>query len=132
MSDHWSRRDRDRFDAILERVIAALPRRLLELLDEAPLVVEDAPTDALLESLGLDPQVDDLCGLHSGASIMERSVSHSGELPERMEIFRRGILDAAGGWDDAAIEEEIRITILHEIGHHFGLSEEDLERLGYG
>lgn len=144
MRGRLPREERERFDALTERIVAALPRPLLDLLDESPLVVEDAPSAALMRSLGLDPSVDDLCGLHSGVSLMERSVSRSGELPERIEIFRRGILDAAGGFHpwrdehgvevggDEAVEREIRITILHEIGHHFGLSEEDLERLGYG
>ena len=114
------------------------------MLEESPLIVEDFPTDDFMRSLDMDPQDEDLCGLHSGSALTERSVSASGELPETIQIFRRGILDAAGGWDvtidedgepmggESAVEREIRITILHEIGHHFGLSEEDLDRLGYG
>ncbi|MSR29716.1 MAG: metallopeptidase family protein [Phycisphaerales bacterium] len=143
MKEGWSRANRERFDSILETVMGTLPRELLRLLDEAPLIVDDLPSAELLKSMGLDPAEDDLCGLHSGFSLMERSVSHSGELPEQIQIFRQGILDSAGGWDEtvdedgeamggeAAVEREIRITVLHEIGHHFGLSEEDLERLGY-
>jgi predicted Zn-dependent protease with MMP-like domain len=64
-------------------------------------------------------------------------------MPEVITLFREGILDEAGGWDEwtdedgselggaARIRREIRVTLLHEIGHHFGLGEEDLERLGY-
>lgn len=140
----WSDRARGRFDKIVEAVLAQLPESLHTLLEESPLIVEDAPSDDLMRSLDMDPSEEDLCGLHSGIAITERSVSESGQLPESIQIFRRGILDAAGGWDvtadedglpiggEVAVEREIRITILHEIGHHFGLSEEDLERLGYG
>ncbi len=144
MSRQWSKGDRERFDEILERVLASLPKEIHDLLEESPLIVDDAPSDALLKSVGLNPDEDDLCGLHTGVSLTERSVSQSGELPEHIQLFRRGILDEAGGWEryvdeegfecggEAAVEEEIRITLLHEIGHHFGLDEEDLERLGYG
>jgi len=135
---------RERFDEIVESVLAELPKSIHTLLEESPLIVEDFPTDEFMRSLDMDPQDEDLCGLHSGGALTERSVSASGELPETIQIFRRGILDAAGGWDvttdedgepmggESAVEREIRITILHEIGHHFGLSEEDLDRLGYG
>ncbi|MSR70088.1 MAG: metallopeptidase family protein [Phycisphaerales bacterium] len=142
--DGWSHATRARFDAIVESVLASLPPALHTLLEESPLIVEDAPSRELMCSLGIDTSEDDLCGLHTGISITERSVTQSGELPDVIQIFRRGILDAAGGWEEwidedgeslggtARVEQEIRITILHEIGHHFGLSEEDLDRLGYG
>ncbi len=135
--------ERERFDALLEEEIERLPARLRRLLDETPLVVDDAPTRRLMRELGLDPDEDDLCGLHSGVPLTERSVSDRPTLPERIQIFRRGIIDEAGGWEpwvdedgtelggEERVRREIRITMLHEIGHHFGLSEEDLERLGY-
>lgn len=144
MSAGWSHESRERFDAIVESVLAALPQQVHALLEESPLIVEDAPSRELLRTLGIDPSEDDLCGLHTGIAITERSVLQSGELPDVIQIFRSGILDAAGGWDEwidehgealggvARVEREIRITILHEIGHHFGLNEDDLERLGYG
>ncbi len=144
MSAAWSPELRAKFDAIVESILAELPPSLHVLLEESPLIVEDAPTDRFLRELGMDPEVDDLCGLHSGIAITERSVSESGQLPETIQIYRRGILDAAGGWQvdvdedglpyggEDAIRIEIRITILHEIGHHFGLTEEDLEQLGFG
>lgn len=144
MSAGWSQESRARFDSIVESVLAALPASIHALLEESPLIVEDAPSRALLRKLGMDPLDDDLCGLHTGVAITERSVMQSGELPDVIQIFRAGILDAAGGWDEwidesgealggaLRVEREIRVTILHEIGHHFGLTEEDLARLGYG
>ncbi|MFO0894563.1 MAG: metallopeptidase family protein [Phycisphaerales bacterium] len=135
--------ERERFDAILEEVIEALPERLQSFLEEMPVVVDDAPSRRLLREMGLDPEDDDLCGLHSGIPLTERSVGDSPRVPDRIQIFRRGIIDEAGGWEpwtdddgtelggDGRVRHEIRITLLHEIGHHFGLDEGDLERLGY-
>lgn len=137
------RAERERFDALLEQVLEALPPRLHELLDEAPLIVEDRPSEKLLEELGMDEDDDLLCGLHSGTPITERSHAEGADLPETIHIFREGIIDHAGGWtrfldEDGSwrggpdrILSEIRITVLHEIGHHFGLDEEDLAELGY-
>ncbi len=130
--------ERARFDQLLEGVLEKLPVRVVALLDEVPLIVMDEPTPGLLRSLDLLPEqwateARTLCGLYSGHSVLERSVEASGELPEQIHLFRRGTVRAAGGWlDERALADEIRITVLHEIGHHFGLDEEDLERLGYG
>ena len=79
-----------------------------------------------------------IAGLHTGIARTERSVEHSGELPGQIHLFREGVLHMAGGWPSrvdeaflAALDEEIRITLLHEIGHEMGLDEDDLEALGY-
>jgi predicted Zn-dependent protease with MMP-like domain len=134
--------ERRRFDALLERVLDALPPRLHELLEEAPLIVEDRPSRKLMKELDIDEEDELLCGLHSGTPLTERSVEHS-DMPETIHIFREGILEQAGGWTPRRDEEgnwiggvdaltrEIRVTILHEIGHHFGLEEDDLAELGY-
>lgn len=137
------RAERMRFDQIFESVYHALPPELLHRLEEVPVILEDRPTSELLRSVGLDPSEDDLCGLHSGIPLTKRSVEH-GTLGDVVTLFREGILDEAGGWDEwtdtdgtalggeERVRHEIRVTLLHEIGHHFGLDEEDLERLGYG
>lgn len=136
---------RDRFDAILESVLDTLPERLHDLLEEVPLIVEDQPADDLIkllareagedEAQALAEMPDSLCGLHTGIALTERSVESSADLPDHIQIFRRGIVARAGGWEGTgapdAIAQEIRITILHEIGHHFGLDEDDLYELGY-
>ncbi len=121
-------RERRRFDELLETVLSALPRRLKTLLDEAPLIVEDHPSPALRRELGLESD-DVLCGLHSGTPLTERSIEQPDELPETIHLFREGILAHAGEWQH--VHHEIRITLLHEIGHHFGLDEDDLAELGY-
>ncbi|TVQ60633.1 MAG: metallopeptidase family protein [Phycisphaerales bacterium] len=136
--------ERDRFDAILEDVLATLPPRVAAVLEEMPLIVEDRPSAAICRELGIeDPESDeamDLCGLHTGRANTERTVEASGELPGDIHIFREGVIRTAGGWravgdgafsNEARVREEIRITVLHEIGHQFGLDEDDLAELGY-
>jgi len=126
---------RDRFDALLEDVLADLPQELKTLLEEVPLVVEDAPGKADMSRLKVK-RSEYLCGLYTGIPLTRRSVEHSGVLPDVVKIFRLGILCAAAGRagraSDAALRRQIRLTVLHEIGHHFGLGEQDLRRYGYG
>jgi predicted Zn-dependent protease with MMP-like domain len=139
MTGEISDEQRDRFDALVDEAVESLPPRIRALLDEVPLVVLDHPDKVMLREVGIDPAdesaLDELCGLHTGISLTEQSIEHSGELPTVVHIFRRGIVALAGGWDEPdsedVIYEEIRTTILHEIGHHFGLDEEDLADLGY-
>ncbi|MBM4109940.1 MAG: metallopeptidase family protein [Phycisphaerae bacterium] len=143
MSEHLPNWERNRFDRLMDLVMSSLPPRLHALLDEAPLIVDDCPSAELLEELGMDPELDDLCGLYSGVPLTERRHDASGDLPETIHVFRRGIIDEAGGWEPGLDEDgqafggedevmrQIRITVLHEIGHHFGLSEEELAELGF-
>jgi predicted Zn-dependent protease with MMP-like domain len=138
------RAERARFDALFEEVLGTLPPALHALIEELPVVLEDHPSRELLQEMGIDPSdTSALCGVHSGIPLTERSVS-DGRPPEAVTLFREGILEEAGGWDpwtdddgtelggQDRVREEIRVTLLHEIGHHFGLGEDDLERLGYG
>lgn len=133
--DDSSEDPRDRFDALLEEVLSALPAELRRRLEEVPVVVEDSPTRQDLRRVGVRRR-DALCGLYTGIPLTHRSVQHSGTLPDVIRIFRRGILaaatDARGPVTHRALRRQIRFTILHEIGHHFGLSEADLRRYGYG
>jgi predicted Zn-dependent protease with MMP-like domain len=131
--------ERERFDALMDDVMESLPRRLRALLDEVPVVVLDQPDPDMLRDVGIDPAdegaIDGLCGLHTGTALTQRSVAHSHDLPTVIHLFRRGIVSLAGGWQapsaDDEVYEEIRTTLLHEIGHHFGLDEDDLADLGY-
>lgn len=126
--------ERTRFDALLEDVLETLPRRLIDLLEEIPLIVEDHPSAQMLRELGME-EGETLCGLHTGTALTERSVDMPAAPPDEIRIFREGIVETAGGWEqdhaDQEVYEEIRITVLHEIGHHFGLDEDDLADLGY-
>ncbi len=124
-----ARRD---FDAILEKAIAALPQEFAELLRELPVIVEDEPSAALLRDLNLTcPRGEsDLCGLYCGTPLTERSVFAPDLLPPQILIFRGPIRRLAGG-DERELARQIRITLLHEIGHHAGLDDERLHELGY-
>lgn len=141
-----STRDRQLFDEILEQTIAGLPAQVHELLEEVPLIVEDEPSRALLDDLfaedGGEDGGGDLCGLHWGTALTERSVEHSAEMPDTMMLFRGPIMRLSGYHGKgpglggrrglAELRRQIKITLLHEVGHHFGLDEDDLDRLGYG
>lgn len=131
---------RARFDAMVQEEIEALPGPVAAVLAGLPVVVEDAPSLELLGMLerewGEPLEPDELCGLHTGVSITERSVEEGARLPSQVMLFREGIVREAGGWDGPGagerIGEQIRITLLHEIGHEFGLDEDRLDDLGYG
>ncbi len=129
--------ERDRFDAIAERVIDGLPGHIRAMIEEAPIILEDRPDDEMLRDLGMDPtdpeEADSLCGLHTGLAITERSIELDGVASSQIHLFRVGIVLEAGGWGggDDAVGEQIRITILHELGHEMGLDEDDLDELGY-
>lgn len=127
--------ERELFDGLLTDVLSELPQRLRDKLEEVPLIVEDYPDDDVLEEMGVDDP-GSLCGLHTGIPLTERSVEHSGTIPDTIYIYREGILnqslDERGYVDDTELRRQIRITVLHEIGHHFGLDEDDLRELGYG
>jgi predicted Zn-dependent protease with MMP-like domain len=116
-------------------VLAKMPPLVPQLLEKIPLHVEDYPARDVLREKGCDYR-DELCGLFTGIPISQRSVQHSGTLPDVITIYREGIMAAAA--DDAGritaerLREQIRITILHELAHYHGLDEEELERLGYG
>ena len=141
-------RERARFDELVDEVVATLPDQIRGLLDEKPLFVEDRPSAEVLAELGLDPSdADEICGLHTGPMATERSVEANPTVVEAIHLFREGIVACSGGWsawqepdEDGRmlegggvdlIRDEIRITLLHELGHHFGLDEDDLEGLGY-
>lgn len=129
----------ERFDALVEREIEQLPDQLAALLEQISVVVLDRPTPEIMTSLGLDPDdpgaAEEICGLHSGIANTEQSVEHDLEMPSQIHLFRDGIVGLAGGWEPPNASEqiaaEIRITLLHELGHQFGLDEDDLDALGY-
>lgn len=129
-----NKRQRQMFDSIVERVVARLPAGARRWLDEVPLVIEDYPSRKVMAQLEVDHR-DELCGLHDGIPLTERSLEGP-DGPNLILIYREGIWRLAaeeGGRDfEGALSEQIRITILHEIGHHVGLGEGELEELGYG
>jgi predicted Zn-dependent protease with MMP-like domain len=130
-------RDAELFDTMLEQEIEALPPRLARLVaDQVAVIVLDTPDASLLAELGMsEDEALDLCGLHSGIGATDRSIEDDLVLPSQIHLFRDGIASLAGGMNGQAAMErvrvQIRITLLHEIGHEFGLDEEQLRELGY-
>lgn len=124
--------ERNRFDAIFESVLKTIPRPLQNLIETVPVIIEDQPSAGMMQELEVD--IDDLCGVHTGIPLTERSVEDFGDTEDTIHLFRRGIVACAGGWDsdDLDIASEIKITLLHEIGHHFGLDEHALHSIGLG
>lgn len=120
----------ERFEKLVARALDRLPAKFQEHLDNVSVVIEEEPDLELLEVMGVDPDdpEDTLFGLYEGVPLTERR--HDDVLlPDQITIFRRPLLEWAESEDE--IVEEVRITVLHEIGHFFGLDEERLEELGY-
>ena len=130
-----SPRTRRRFDEQLERVLGQMPPLVHQLLEKIPLHVEDYPSASVMRKTRVRYR-DELCGLFTGIPLPQKSVEHSGTLPEVVTIYREGILAAAADEDGRIrgdrLREEIRITILHELAHFHGLTEGELRDLGYG
>lgn len=126
---------RDYFDAVLDDVLRQMPEPVHRLLQEVTLYVEDHPSPKMLRDLRLrHPR--QLCGLYTGIPLGQRSVEHSGILSDAVHVFREGILwlarDRWGEIDEQELRRQMRITVLHELGHHFGMDEDQLQALGYG
>ncbi len=118
-----------RFGELVEEALADLPEPFAGFLEEVPVEVRDRPSQGQRTRLGL--QRDELLlGLYQGRPRTERSVEDSGAMPDVIYIFQRDIELTCRG--EADLIEQVRTTVLHEIGHHFGMSEEDLDELGYG
>ena len=127
-------RQRQRFDAQLERVLAELPPLVHDLIERVPLHVEDYPSAEVMAEMGVKHR-DELCGLFTGVPLDRRSVSEAAHLPDVATIYREGIMAAAADdWGRVLrrrLRRQIRITILHELAHYHGLGEEELRDLGY-
>jgi len=128
-------RTRRRFDEQFDWVLERMPPLIHELIEKVPLHVEDYPSDDVMDRMNVE-YIDDLCGLYTGIPIGDKSVSHSGTMPDVVTIYREGILTASadreGRINIPRLREQIRITILHELAHHHGMTEEEIRRLGYG
>jgi predicted Zn-dependent protease with MMP-like domain len=112
------------FNELVDRALDGLPPEIAALLENVVVVVEDWPEEATLEAY----DEDTLYGLYEGVPLTERGWNYSGALPDRITIFR-GPLER--DFPPGELEEEVRITVVHEIAHHFGFDEDRLEELGY-
>jgi len=116
------------FGQLVEEAIAELPEQFARFLEEVPIEVLDRPDELHLRRIGAGPN-GLLLGLYVGRPRTQRSVEDSGAMPDVIYIFQEPIQTVARSRED--LVRQVRVTVLHEIGHHFGLSEDDLTRLGY-
>ena len=114
-------------EAIADKAYARLPARFRALTGEVVIRVEDFPTDEVLDSLGIDSPFD-LLGLYSGIDLGRKSVTEISALPDMVFLYRRPILDYWAEHEEA-LGAIVTHVLVHEIGHHFGLSDADMERI---
>ena len=114
--------------AIARAALERLPEPFAGSLGDIVLLVEDFADEATLKAMGIDDPFD-LTGLYDGIPLTEKSVDHSGTLPERVLLFRRPILDEWAERGDVTLEALVEHVLIHEIGHHFGLSDAQIEAI---
>jgi predicted Zn-dependent protease with MMP-like domain len=110
---------REDFEAAVDDALETIPDELLDLVDNVVILVEDEPA-------GDDP---DLLGLYDGIALTDRGTYGFGELPDRIFIYRGPTLRMCGTRDE--VRDEVAITVVHEIAHHFGIDDERLHELGW-
>jgi len=108
-----------RFEELVADALDEVPAELMALLDNVVVLVEDR-----------NPDEPDLLGLYEGYALTERGWDHSGALPDRIMIYREAICDICE--DEDQVAEEVTVTVVHEIAHHFGIDDDRLHALGWG
>jgi predicted Zn-dependent protease with MMP-like domain len=120
---------REEFEDLVREALDELPEEFADRLDNVEIVIEDEPEPELLRSMGMDPRRDTLFGLYQGVPLHLRGTSYGGILPDKITIFYRPLLRACRTPD--RIRRQVRITVIHEIGHFFGLNDKVIRDLGY-
>jgi len=118
---------RRRFERLVARALAEIPPPYSEWLENIDIVVEDRPSRRHLAEAGIPPD-ELLFGLYEGVPLTERSSDYGLVLPDKITIFQEPLEREFRLEDD--LVEEVRVTVLHELAHHFGISDDELERLG--
>jgi predicted Zn-dependent protease with MMP-like domain len=117
---------RARFESLVADALASIPRRFREAMQNLAIVVEDEPSRELLREMGIAPP-GTLLGLYTGTPLTERRWDYGNTLPDRILIFQRPHEREAEDEDDLVVA--IGETLIHEIGHYFGMSEEQIEEI---
>jgi predicted Zn-dependent protease with MMP-like domain len=107
------------FEGLVSRALDDMPAELTDMIENCVILVEDYPP----------PDEPGLLGLYDGVPLTERDTAYGGVLPDRILIFREPILAICDTGED--VVDEIHITVVHEIAHHFGIDDERLHDLGY-
>jgi len=118
--------DRKAFERLVAEALASIPRRFKKAMQNIAIVVEDEPSAELLDEMEIEPP-DTLLGLYQGTPLTERGWGHGNALPDRVLIFQGPHERDADDEDDLVVA--IGETLIHEIGHYFGMSEEQIEEI---
>jgi len=114
------------FEAIVRQALREIPREFRNRLDNVEIVIDDDPSPELLAELGSE-EGETLFGLYQGTPLTERSWSHGNALPDRIVLFRNPL--EAACQDDDQLVDEVCLTLIHEAGHYFGLSEDEIQQV---
>jgi predicted Zn-dependent protease with MMP-like domain len=117
---------RARFEQLVAEAIRTIPSRFRDELKNIAVMVEDEPPDDLLDEMEIAPP-DTLFGLYQGTPLTERPWDYGNALPDRIVLYQGPIEDASETEDDVVVT--VGETLIHEVGHYFGLSEEELEEI---
>jgi predicted Zn-dependent protease with MMP-like domain len=109
----------DEFEDLVAEALDEIPDELARLVDNVVFVVED----------DVEPGAEPLLGLYEGVPLTERGSFYAGAMPDRITLYRRPILAICDSYDD--VLDEVHITVVHEIAHHFGIDDDRLHELGY-
>ena len=118
--------NRQEFNRLVEEALDDIPPRFRAAMKNIAIVVEDEPSAELLAEMEIEPP-DSLYGLYQGTPLTERSWGYGNTLPDRVTLFQQVIEDDSEDAEDAIVC--IAETLIHEIGHYFGLSEEEIEEI---
>jgi len=117
---------RERFERLVEEALRDIPKRFRDAMANVAVIVEDEPPPHVLEDMDMEED-DELFGLYEGTPLPERGSSYGNTLPDRISIYQIPIEESC------ADDEEVRIcvaeTVIHEFGHYFGMSEEEIEAI---
>jgi predicted Zn-dependent protease with MMP-like domain len=117
---------REKFSELVEEALMEIPRRFRAAMKNVAVVVEDEPPPHVLQEMEVEPG-DSLFGLYQGTPLTERGWGYGNTLPDRISIYQRPIEEACA--DDEEIRDCVAETVIHEFGHYFGMSEEEIEEI---
>ena len=121
--------NRRRFEALVDRALRRLPRKFKEQIANVAVVIEDWADDETLADVGIEPP-DTLYGLYRGVDLTRRDSGYGNVLPDTITIYQGPIEEDCA--DEAEMAELIRETVIHEVGHYFGLDDETMHRIEDG
>jgi predicted Zn-dependent protease with MMP-like domain len=118
---------RSRFEQLVTEAMTLIPKRFRREMRNLAVIVDDDPHPSLLDDMGIEPP-DTLFGLYQGTPLPERSAGHGNSLPDVITLYQLPIEEECDG-DEDEVRAVIGETLIHEVGHYFGLSEEEIEAI---